>query len=52
MDFGLIEKHLRPNYYKSQVKKKMGYVGMSPQSYFQYIMRLDVNLSKNIINIG
>jgi len=42
MDFGLIEKHLRPNYYKSQTRKNLYYVGLPPQSYFQFLARVDV----------
>lgn len=47
MDFALIEKTLRPQYHSAQKKKKMSYVGISPQAYFQFIQRIDVILIFN-----
>jgi hypothetical protein len=44
MDFALIEQKLRPNYHKFQTNKIMSYVGLSPQLYFQFLARVDVNI--------
>ena len=41
MDFSLIEKHLRPSYYKTQKKKSMSNVGLPPQTFFAFICHID-----------
>lgn len=41
MDFSLIEKHLRPTYYKTQKKRSLSHVGLPPQVYFAFITHLD-----------
>jgi hypothetical protein len=48
MDFSLIEKNLRPQYYKSQTTKTLNIVGLSPQAYFQIIPHIDVKKHKII----
>jgi hypothetical protein len=42
MDFSLIEKNLRPQYFKNQTNKTLNIVGLSPQAYFQIIPHIDV----------
>jgi hypothetical protein len=50
MDFSLIEKHLRPSYYKKQNNSKMSYIGLSPQTYFHFLSYVDViNSTYNLI---
>jgi hypothetical protein len=44
MDFYLVEKYLRPDYYKKQTKLKHSYVGLAPQVYFSFIAHIDVNI--------
>ena len=44
MDISLIEKHLRPGYYKKQNKMEMKYVGLSPQAFFQILPHIDVRI--------
>jgi hypothetical protein len=44
MDFAFIEKTLRPNYYKKQRSIKSKYVGLPPQTYFNFLSIVDVNI--------
>ncbi len=43
MDFSLIEKHLRPQYYKKQANSTLNHVGLSPQAFFQILPHIDVS---------
>lgn len=42
MDFGLIEKTLRPQYYNKQQSLKSKYVGLAPSTYFNFLAIVDV----------
>ena len=37
-----IEKNLRPDYYKKQIKLDTKYVGLPPQAYFNFLKYIDV----------
>jgi hypothetical protein len=45
MELGLIEKHLRPGYFKKQQNLSKTYVGLSPQVYFALVPHLDVQFN-------
>ncbi len=42
MDYSLIERHLRHDYFNRQRNNKLKYVGLSPQAFFQLLPNLDV----------
>jgi hypothetical protein len=42
MDLSVIEKHLRPSYYKKQTNKLNRYVGLAPQAYLAFLGHIDV----------
>ena len=41
MEISIIEKHLRPEYFKAQKSKKMKYVGIAPKTYFHLMTVID-----------
>jgi hypothetical protein len=43
MELGLIEQHLRPDYYKKQLCLQKSHIGLSPQVYFSLAPHIDVN---------
>ncbi len=43
MELDIIEKSLRPDYYKHQNSLKTKYVGLSSKVFFSLVGRLDVN---------
>jgi len=51
MSFSLIESKVRPNYYKKQTTLTHKYTGISPATYFRFLLDLDViNEFKTIPN--
>lgn len=42
MSFSLIESKVRPEYYKNQLSKTHKYTGISPATYFRFLLDLDV----------
>ncbi len=46
MDFSLVEKFMRPSYYKKQSGKQLNHIGLAPQAYFQFLARVDVCYSE------
>lgn len=50
MSFSLIESKVRPEYYKKQTSLTHKYTGISPATYFRFLLDLDVN--KIFINIS
>lgn len=49
MSFSLIESKVRPEYYKKQTNLKKKFTGISPATYFRFLLDLDV-MSFFIIN--
>ena len=41
MEIPIIEKTLRPDYYKQQLKLKDTYIGIGPQAYFSFLAQID-----------
>jgi hypothetical protein len=42
MSFSLIESKVRPEYYKNQTTLSHKYTGISPATYFRFLLDLDV----------
>lgn len=43
MSFSLIESKVRPNYFKKQTSLEHKYTGISPATYFRFLLDLDVS---------
>jgi len=44
MSFSLIERKLRPAYYKKQTEMEHNFTGISPALYFRFLLDLDVKI--------
>lgn len=47
MELSVIEKVMRPTYYRNQLSKSLCRVGFSPQAYFAFVSNVDVRISIN-----
>jgi hypothetical protein len=50
MSFSLIESKVRPEYYKKQTSLSRKITGISPATYFRFLLDLDVNTFQLLIN--